>query len=77
VPNGMQLKTFPDKVTITVTIGLQGYENLKASQFNAFADYQKIQANKSKIPLDIKTTLDNVKITKVSPEKVEFLLKKQ
>lgn len=76
VPSNMQLKTFPDKITITVTIGLKEFETLKASQFKAIVDYKNIQNNKSKLPVEIKTTLDNVKITKVSPEKVEFLLKK-
>lgn len=76
VPSNMQLKTFPDKTTITVTIGLNEFETLKSSQFKAIIDYKNIQPNKSKLPIEVKTSLDNVKITKVSPEKVEFLLKK-
>lgn len=77
LPKGIQLKTFPDKVTLTVRVPLQGFETLKPFQFTAVVDYKNSASNKTKLPITVSKYPETVKITKVSPEKVEYILKKQ
>ena len=77
LPKNMQLKTFPDKVTLTLKVGLQSFDSLKTTQFTALVDVSGDLENKLKLPVSISRFPDNIKIIKISPEKVEYILKKQ
>ncbi len=71
------MKTFPNKTTLQIKVGLLEYDSLQASQFKLVVDYKDIQKNKHKLPVKIEQQPDNVNIIKIIPDKVEYLIKKQ
>jgi hypothetical protein len=77
VPKGFELKTFPDKINLHIKVGLLEYDSLRPEQFRVIVDYADISKNKNKLPIKIDQQPDNVKIIKIIPQKVEFLIKKQ
>lgn len=77
VPSQLDLKTFPNKTTLQIKVGLLEYDSLQASQFKLVVDYKDIQKNKHKLPVKIEQQPDNVNIIKIIPDKVEYLIKKQ
>lgn len=77
VPKGYELKTFPDKINLHIKVGLLEYDSLRPEQFRVLVDYSDIPKNKNKLPVKIDQQTDNVKIIKIIPQKVEYLIKKQ
>ena len=77
VPKGFELKTFPDKINLYIKVGLLEYDSLRPEQFRVIVDYTDISKNKNKLPIKIDQQPDNIKIIKIIPQKVEFLIKKQ
>lgn len=68
-------KTFPAKVKITFLVSLSNYKNVKADMFSAEADITKAMAEKQKkMKVEIVKCPPFVKIEKVEPEKVEYIL---
>jgi YbbR domain-containing protein len=76
LPSQYQLKTFPNKTTVQIKIGLLEYDSLQSGQFKLVVDYKDIQKNKHKLPIKIEQQPDNVNIIKIIPDKVEYLIKK-
>jgi YbbR domain-containing protein len=74
VPAGLQLKTFPDKVKLTVQVPMSEFENIKPGLFKATVDYKEGTTNKLKVA--IQGPGPNIKVTKISPERVEYILRK-
>lgn len=76
-PEGIMLKTFPDKVKITFLVSLKGYEKVSPDSFKVEVDYLKIKnANSNKLKVDLVKFPKNVKITRVLPEKLEYIIRK-
>ncbi len=76
-PDGITLKTFPDKVKITFLVSLKGYENVSPDSFKVEVDYLKIKnANSNKVKVDLVKFPKSVKITRVLPEKLEYIIRK-
>lgn len=74
LPEGYKLKSFPDKVSITYQVPMNEYETINEKMFEVSVDLSK--GNKTKLKVDAKCLNPNVKITKISPEKVEYILRK-
>jgi YbbR domain-containing protein len=74
VPAGLQLKTFPDKVKLTVQVPMSEFEKIKPELFKATTDYKEGSRNKLKV--SVQGTGPNIKVTKISPEKVEYIQRK-
>ena len=77
VPRGYELKTFPDKINLHIKVGLLEYDSLQQDQFRVLVDYSDIAKYKNKLPVKIDEQPENVKIIKIIPQKVEYLIKKQ
>lgn len=69
------VRTFPDKVQITYLVALSDYNKINPSMFAAGVDYlnAKEMAN-NKIKIQILNKPEFVKITKIKPDKVEFII---
>lgn len=76
VPANQELKTFPNKTTLHIKVGLLEYDSLQPNQFRVLVDYKDIQKNKHKLPLKIDQQPENISIIKIIPDKVEYLIKK-
>jgi YbbR domain-containing protein len=77
LPKNFQVKTFPDKVTIRYQVPMGDYESIVATDFKLVVDYNSISPEKNKLPVEVITFPSNVKITKIYPEKVEYIVRKQ
>ena len=68
-------KTFPGKVKLTFLVSLGNYRKIKADMFSAEVDLTKAMAEKqNKMKVEIVKCPPYVKIEKVEPEKVEYIL---
>lgn len=77
VPRKQSVKTFPDKVNITFVVAFSQFEKVSPELFIATIDYNEIiKDKKSKIKVKISKSPDFVTVTKVIPEKVEYIVKK-
>lgn len=73
INNSLTYKTFPDKIKITVLVAQKDYKNINADMFLIGFDNQN-QMNSKSIKLKILKQPKNVKITKINPEKVDFII---
>ncbi len=75
--SGIRIRTFPEKVHITYQVALKDYKLVQADMFfmSAFYDPKK---DKEKNFLKVETDKNPafIRITRISPEKVEFILQK-
>ncbi len=70
-------RTYPDKVTLTCTVAMREYERLDASLFSTTIDYKTAIALGNKLA-EVKVVRQPsfVKVIRIEPEKVEFLILK-
>jgi hypothetical protein len=71
-PSGYRIKTLPEKVQITFLVGLQDYKNVKPEMFTVTAKYN--ESKELTMKAELTKQPDFVKVSKISPEKVEFIL---
>ncbi|MBR9831501.1 hypothetical protein GYB57_05085 [bacterium] len=76
LPDEVRLRTLPAAVEIKVLVSNSMFELLKADDFIAFVDYDQANKEISKLKVSVKQEGVDVEIIKVSPEKVEYLIKK-
>ena len=71
-----KIKTYPDHVILTYLVTLDNYKRVNEEMFTASVNYvENDTLNKLKVNLLHKPSF--VKVTKIDPEEVEFLLLKQ
>lgn len=71
------VRTFPEKVKVTFMVSLSDYKNALPSEFTAVADISKALASKSKkLNVELSAFPGFVKINKIEPEKIEFIILK-
>ncbi len=76
VPASMSIKTFPDKVNVKYNVALEDYEKIKVSDFRAVVDYSKATKGNNKLKVELIKVAAEVHSPKISPEKVEFIIRK-
>jgi YbbR domain-containing protein len=68
------VRTFPEKVNITYLVSLNKFKEVKPEMFTVVADISKaISSRSKKMKLEIQKYPSFVEISKIDPEKVEFL----
>lgn len=73
-----KLKTFPNYITVYCLVSLNNYHALSDSMFSAQVYYDEtLNKDAVLLPVHIVNHSQTAKITKIAPEKVEFLLIKQ
>ena len=76
LPKDFSIKTFPEKVTITYLVAFSDFDNVTADHFKATVDYNKINTT-NRLNVEISIAPDFVKVVKVVPSKVEYIIKKK
>jgi hypothetical protein len=72
---GKSVRIFPDKVEITYLVSLNDYNKVNSSMFSAIADYKDMKSNENnRIKVKIRDKPGIVKITRIKPDKVEFII---
>lgn len=73
--DGMQAKTFPDKVTVFYTVALKDYPKMEPGMIQAVADFSSVNiAEDDKISVTLQNHPQFIRISKIRPEKVEFII---
>lgn len=73
--NNYNVRTFPEKVKVTYLVSLNNFKNVKPDMFTAVADISKSYSVKSKkLKVDVVKFPSYVKIRKIDPEKIEYIL---
>jgi len=75
--NGLKVKTFPDKVMVFYTVALKDYPKVEPGMIFAIADISKVNlAEEDKIKVSLDSYPSFIRINKIEPEKVEFIIVK-
>mgnify|MGYP001549873219 CR=1 FL=1 len=76
VPKRYSIKTFPDKINVKYNVSLENYEKIKPSDFIAVVDYSKVSKGSNKLKVELKKFPKEIHSLKISPQKVEFIIRK-
>jgi len=76
LPDKYQLKIFPGKVEVKFRVSYDDYEKIKASDFIAVVDYNTIEKKNNKVKVKLVKSPGNIKNVKFTPQKVEYILRK-
>ena len=72
---GLKVKTFPDKVRIFYTVALKDYPKVEPGMILAVADLSMVNLSEDdKIKLSLESYPSFIRINKIEPEKVEFII---
>ncbi len=71
-PPKYNIKSLPEKVKIIYLVGLRDYKKVKPEMFTVFVDYTK--AKDFMIKVEISEKPEFVKVSKIVPEKIEYIL---
>jgi hypothetical protein len=75
--SGVNLKLFPDKVNVTYLVAMKDYKSITPDMFSATVNAVKLQEHKdNKLKVEISKVPSFLKITRVEPEKVEYIIVK-
>ena len=78
VPQGTVVRTFPQRVNVTFTVGASLYRQVKASDFRVVADYKDIAAHPSdKCNLYVTQRPRGVSNVRLEMEQVDYLIELQ
>ncbi|MFA8450955.1 MAG: CdaR family protein [Bacteroidales bacterium] len=72
--DNLQIKFFPSEVQITYQVAIKDYSRVKPEQFNITA--KKIITSNNRAKINIKTSPSFIKIKKINPQTVEYLILK-
>ena len=76
LPHGLNLKTFPDKVSVKYQVAYTDYGKINAADFKVVVDYSKIESGSNKLKVQLVKSPMNVRSIKLSNEKVEYIIRK-
>ena len=72
---GLKVKTFPDKVRIFYTVALKDYPKVEPGMILAVADLSMVNLSEDdKIKVSLESYPSFIRINKIEPEKVEFII---
>lgn len=78
LPEGFQIRTFPDKVSVLCSAKIDDLKNLGSSGFQVVADYDAIKDDSSNIiPLELVKKPENLQSAVLNKNQVEYILKRQ
>jgi hypothetical protein len=76
-PTGMFVKTFPSMVQVTISAPYNLYDSVFPSLFSVKADFNSPEKASGKLKIKATSKNPDIRITKCTPEKVEYILRKK
>lgn len=76
-PADMVVKTFPSTVQVTVSAPYNLFDNLSNNLFSVQADYASPEKSSGKLRLIVTSKNPEIRISKCTPERVEYILRKK
>jgi hypothetical protein len=77
IPAGTSVKIFPATVNVTITVPYNLFDSLNASTIKATVNFNQRTNQKEKLTVTVSSSIVDSKITQISPQKVEFVIRKQ
>ena len=74
--SGVNLRTFPSRVTAKYNVTIDNFEKVNPSQFTAVVDCKEIQKESNKLKVQLIKFPSIVNSVKIFPEKVEYIIRK-
>jgi len=75
--NGLKIKTFPDRVKVYYTVALKDYPKVEPGMISIVADLTTVNLNEDdKIQVGVESYPEFIRINKIEPEEVEFIIVK-
>jgi len=74
--NKYQLKIYPDKVSVTYMVALKDFKRVTPEMFSATVSYPGNDNGDGKLDVKITNSPHFVKISRINPEKVEYIILK-
>ncbi len=73
--NGQKIKTFPDRVKVFYTVALKDYPKIEPGMISVIADFSSENfQEEGKIKISLESFPSYIRINKIEPEKVEFII---
>lgn len=76
LPSEFTLKIFPDKVKVKYIVAFEDYDKIHEGDFRLVVNYNTIEKGSSKIKVEMVKFPSFIKSIKLSPEKVEYIIRK-
>lgn len=71
-----KIKLLPKQIDVTYLVAMKDYENINENSFKAIVNYEDIKANNKNLKVEIISSPSEVKIIRISPETVSYLIYK-
>ncbi len=75
-PLNTTVKTFPSFVKVTIAAPYTLFDSLNTSTMKAYVDYKQTLVKAEKLTVSVTSSILNNKITYISPQKVEYIIRK-
>lgn len=74
LPPNTHIKIFPDKTKCLYMVALKDYNKIDTQTINFYVDYADIKQGTNTLNIEQDNVPDKIKINKILPEKVEFII---
>ncbi|MHB8403241.1 MAG: YbbR-like domain-containing protein [Bacteroidia bacterium] len=75
-PPNTNVKTFPTFVNVTITAPYNLFDSLNTTTIKAFVDFKQTDMHTEKLTISVTSTILNNKITQISPQRVDYIIRK-
>jgi hypothetical protein len=76
-PVNSSVKIFPAYVNVTITAPYNLFDSLNTNTTKAFVDLKQKEGQSEKLGIRVSSSIVDSKITQISPQKVEYIIRKQ
>lgn len=76
-PANTSVKTFPAFVNVVITAPYVLFDSLNILSVKAFVDYRQTLEKNEKLIVIVSSSINDSKVTQISPQKVEYIIRKQ
>jgi YbbR domain-containing protein len=76
LPDSLVIKLFPESINVSYLVAFSKYEKLTPELFKAIVDYKDVIKNPSKLKVEITKFPEYINLGKITPERVEYIIKK-
>lgn len=77
VPDTLHLRTFPSTVQLSCFVALRDFKDVVPESFRVSVDYEKLNKDASRLPVEVLEMPLNVKNVRCKPDSVEFIIEEK
>lgn len=77
VPDSINLITFPSHINVKCLVAIDQYSNLNSTSFILGIDYNNLNVNTNKFPIQVYRSPSYIKALNINPTEVDYLIQKK